>query len=151
MSTVLYSAHPFAQPAVTSGRDDLQAHAAHRLGVVRHLVASMMLGQMYGLHEEADLIFKAASRLLGDGRELRISLAFASAVGGDLAPARTLLAEGLDDWPQPEVARMSVALALKMGGAPEWQEVVEQTLAVSVDPVARRFGHQILNPDSPQL
>lgn len=123
---------------------------AHRLGIVRNLIATMMMGQLYGLHDDVARIFSTASKMLGDGRELRISLAFASALGGDVGPARELLAEGLDDWPDAELARLSVALALKVGGDAGWIEIVEHALAVSNNNTARQFAQQMLdNATSP--
>ena len=146
MSTVLEQANMAPTGAATAPQADvgLSPQDAHRLGVVRHLIASMMLGQMYGLRDEVTQIFDAVAKMMGDGRELRISLAIASAVGGDVAPAHELLAEGMDDWPNPAMARVSVAFALKVGGDPQWTAIVEQVLAISDDETTRRFARQML-------
>lgn len=147
MSTVLEQSPAAPAAASTSSRLDggLSSQDAHRLSVVRHLVASMMVGQFYGLRDDVRHIFDAASKMLGDGRDLRISLAFASAVGGDAGPARALLAEGMDDWPNAQMARVSVALALRVGGDPQWTAIVEQVLAISDDEATRRFARQVLD------
>lgn len=147
MSTVLD--HP---PATEPVADDVDVSSknAHRLGIARHLIATMMVGQVYGLRDDVALIFETLSTMLGDGRQLRVSLAFASAMGGDVGPAHELLAEGLDDWPAPLMARVSLALALKVGGDEQWTTVVEQVLAISDDEETRRFARQVLDtPPTP--
>ena len=138
MSTLLDEA-----PAAAAQRPSNAA--AHRVGVVRDLISAMMLGQMYGMQADTDLVHNAVVRMLGDPRELRVSLAFASAMGGDGEPARALLAEGIDDWPDAELAKVSLALALKIAGDPAWTEVAERTLAVSTVDDARRFARQLLD------
>jgi hypothetical protein len=142
MSTVLD--HPTATATVAND-GDVSSRNAHRLGIARHLIATMMLGQTYGLRDDVALIFEALSAMLGDGRQLRVSLAFASAMGGDVGPAHELLAEGLDDWPAPLMARVSLALALKVGGDGQWTTIVEQVLAISDDEETRRFARQVLD------
>jgi len=136
----LTRAEPYA--AASAGPS---AQAALRIAIVRRLVAAMMLGQMQGRHDDAETVFAALEQLLGDARELRISLAFASAIGGDLGPARTLLAEGVDDWLKPELAMVSIALTLKAGGDPEWLSIIQRTLAVSVDVSTRSYAQQVLD------
>jgi len=142
MSTVLD--HPTATATVAND-GDVSSRNAHRLGIARHLIATMLLGQTYGLRDDVALIFEALSAMLGDGRQLRVSLAFASAMGGDVGPAHELLAEGLDDWPAPLMARVSLALALKVGGDGQWTTIVEQVLAISDDEETRRFARQVLD------
>lgn len=141
MSTVLDHA-PATAPVANDGAPS--SRNAHRLGIARHLIATMMVGQVYGLRDDVALIFGALSAMMGDGRQLRISLAFASAMGGDVGPARELLADGLDDWPAPHMARVSLALALKVGGDAQWTGVAEQVLAISDDEETRRFARQVL-------
>lgn len=143
MSTVLEQHPSVAAPAAPAAITPEQQ--AHRLGIVRNLTAAMMLGQLYDLRDDVARIFDALARMLGDSRHLRISLAHASALAGNTAPARELLASDLDDWPGAELARVSIALALKVGGDPEWTQVVERVLAVSTDDQARRFAQQVLD------
>jgi hypothetical protein len=150
MSTVLD--HPRATaPVANDGA--ASSKNAHRLSIARHLIATMMVGQVYGLRDDVTLIFDALSAMMGDGRQLRISLAFASALGGDVTPAHELLADGvLDDWPAPHMARVSLALALKVGGDPQWTAVAEKVLAISDDEETRRFARQVLDtPNSSSL
>jgi hypothetical protein len=112
---------------------------------IEKLASTMLVGQMNGdLDDEVGHIFSVLSKLLGDGRHLRVSLSIASAIGGDPAPARKLLNEGIDDWPDAEAAKVSVAMALKICGDPQWIHVCEHTLAVSNNNDARLFARQLL-------
>ncbi len=130
----------YAQAASQDTADVL----AHRMSTMRHLIAAMLLGQMYGLHEDAEVIYQLASETTGEGRQLRISLAFASAMAGDASPAKALLAEGMDDWPDAELAQSSVALALKMAGEPSWRYIPEKVMACSTNQSARQFAQALL-------
>jgi hypothetical protein len=118
--------------------------AMQQVEFIRKLASTMMVGQMNGLEDDVAKLFGVLSQILGDGRHLRISLAMASAIGGDVQPARNLLSEGLDDWPSAEAAKVSVAMALKIGGDPQWVDVCQHTLAVSNDNDARLFARQLL-------
>jgi hypothetical protein len=149
MSTVM-EPPPHVQPAAAPS--GLSQQDTHRLTLVRHLIATMMLGQAHGLRDDVERVFEAIAKMLGDGRPMRISLAFASAVSGDVNPARDLLAEDLDSWPDAQMSRVSIALALKVGGDPQWKDVVERVLAVSDDEATRSFARQVLDtPISSEL
>ncbi len=115
-----------------------------RVGAMRHLISAMMLGQMHGCHDDASTIYGAATEFLGEGQQLRITLAFASAMGGDAGPANALLAEGVEDWPNGELATVSLSLALKLAGDPEWKTRCEHALAVSVNSDVRSFANAVL-------
>ena len=139
---------PYAQvPRVSEPQ--LPTPLMFQVDLVRKLISTMMVGQMHGQADDVAAVFRTLSAMLGDGRHLRISLALASAIGGDAQPARDLLDEGMDDWPGAEPAKVSVAMALKIGGDPQWIHVCEQTLAISNDDDARRFARQLL--DQPYL
>jgi hypothetical protein len=119
-----------------------------RSRILRDLVASMMLGQYLGLVEDSDVILQLLTLVVGQSRTLRVGLALASAMGGEIQPARTLLAEGLEDSSENEPAVVSLALALKMGGAPEWEPLVDRILAVSSNAAIRQLALQVrLAPD----
>jgi hypothetical protein len=129
--------------AAEPGTAEAAAQAQHRLAIARNLISTMMLGQVYGLRDDAQAIYRAATAMMGNGRSLSVSLALASALGGDTQPARDLLAGDLPNWPDAEPAMVSIALALKIGGAPEWSSLVEHALSVSVDEETRRFAQQV--------
>jgi hypothetical protein len=126
----------------------LSAAEHNRIDNVRYLISAMMLGQMYAQHEAAGRIRAAVAEIMGDdGRQLRISLAFASAMGGDASVAKALLEEGLDDWPEAEMAKVALSLALKVAGDPLWQAPSEEAIAVSVSNSVRRFAYAVLSTE----
>jgi hypothetical protein len=128
------------------------APEAQRSDFSRRFISAMMLGQMYGFDDDAQRVFACVSKIVGDPRQLRITLAFASAMGGDAEPARRLLAEGLDDWPDADMCKLSLSLALKVGGDADWAATAERTLAVSDDDNARGFAQRLLaTPPPPTL
>jgi hypothetical protein len=143
MTTLVHEAPPTAHSS--PAQDNTAAVLEHRMNSVRYLIAAMMLGQMYKLHDDAKVIHSAVSEAMGDGQQLRISLAFASAMGGDASPANALLAQGVDDWPDAEMAKVALSLALKVAGDPQWQAASEQAMAVSVNTSVRQFAHAVLN------
>jgi hypothetical protein len=138
-----------SQPGSGLPAADAAANQLHRMAIIRNLVATMMLGKAYGMHEQAEAIFRAASTMLGNGRSLRISLALAAALGGDTGPAHELLDGDLCDWPEAEPAMVSIALALKVAGEDEWLSLINQTLSVSVDEQTRQFAQQVMRVDVP--
>lgn len=136
---------PFMSPPAAQARQAQPSPLAQQLEFVGKLAATMLVGQMNGgLGDDVALVFDVLSQLLGDGRQLRISLAMASAIGGDAQPARDLLADGMEGWPNAEAARVSAAMALKLAGDPQWIQVCEHTLAVSSDNDARLCARQLL-------
>jgi hypothetical protein len=136
---------PLVPMPTSTASNEAASPFVQQIEFIRKLASTMMVGQMNGgMDDEVRRVFDVLSKLLGDGRHLRISLCMASAIGGDAQPARNLLAEGMNDWPNAEAAKVSVAMALKLGGDPKWVEVCEHTLAVSNDNDARLFARQLL-------
>jgi hypothetical protein len=123
---------------------DKHEGAENRIHTVRQLISAMLIGEMNRKGDEAQIIFKAASQALGDGRQLRISLTLASAMRGDAKPALELLAENLDDWPHPDMARVALAMSLKVAGQPQWRDVPDRVLSVSTDESVRLFAQLVI-------
>ncbi len=130
--------------ATAAAQQLLSQKEEDRNDTVRYLIAAMMLGQMYSQHDDAMLIHAAVAEATGEGQQLRISLAFASAMGGDAAPANALLAEGIDHWPNAEMAKVALSLALKMAGDPAWRGPSQEAMSVSVNHSVRQFAHAVL-------
>ena len=135
---------PFMPTPVQRKQQEPTSGPAEQMEFIRKLTSTMMVGQMNGLDEDVAKVFTVISKLLGDGRHLRISLATAAAIGGNVQPARALLDEGMDDWPSADASKVSVAMALKIGGDPLWRDVCQQTLAISNDNDARIFATNLL-------
>jgi hypothetical protein len=138
------------RPAATSARaagktDDTALPDAHpKVLILRNLIAAMMVGQWHGQQDDVAVILKALSHALDDPRQLNVNLALASALRGDIAPARALLAQDLDTWPSPDEARLTLSLALKIGGDGSWEEEPRRILAISNDSAVRQYAERVL-------
>jgi thioredoxin-like negative regulator of GroEL len=130
-------------PTSADNDADVTPQTVHRLEIARKLAAALMLGQMQGRQDDVAPIFGALSRLAQDERPLRLGLAFASALSGDAAPARALLAEGVTDWPQGARALLTIAMSLKAAGDPGWRALAE-TVSSDADAVASRQARRLL-------
>jgi hypothetical protein len=116
----------------------------NRIQAVQQLIAAMLIGEMNGKAEESRTILKAVTEALGDDRQLRISLTLASAMRGDAKPALDLLSEDLDDWPNPDMARVALSMSLKVAGEPQWRDVPDRVLSVSTDNAVRLFAQLVI-------
>lgn len=125
-------------------QDKTLADSHPKVLILRHLIAAMMMGQWHGCDSDVATILKALSHALGDPRQLSVNLALASALRGDTGPARRLLAEDLDDWPAPDQARLTLSLALKVGGDDSWAEEPTRILAVSNEPEVREYAARVM-------
>jgi hypothetical protein len=122
----------------TQGAEEPKVH------IVRNLLAAMMMGQWHGFDDDVAVIMKALSHALDDSRQLSVNLALASALRGDLEPTRALLAQDLDDWPAADQTRLTLSLALKVGGDAQWAEAPSRILAVSDEPSVRAYAERVM-------
>jgi hypothetical protein len=120
----------------------------HRSSIVRTLVAAALLGHVLRMNDDAETVQAACAAMLGNGRSLRIGMSLASAMAGDLGPARTLMTQGAADWGVDAAPEMlAIALALKLGGEPEWMSLVESTLQSSAGPAMQQIVPVHAQPD----
>jgi hypothetical protein len=117
----------------------------NRIQAARQLISAMLIGEMNGRKDESESILKAVSEALGDDRQLRVSLSLASAMRGDAQPALDLLGENLDDWPNPDMARVALSMSLKVAGEPQWRDVPDRVLSVSTDEQVRLFAQLVIS------
>jgi hypothetical protein len=117
----------------------------NRIQAVQQLIAAMLIGEMNGRKEESESILKAVTEALGDDRQLRVSLSLASAMRGDAKPALDLLTENLDEWPNPDMARVALSMSLKVAGEPQWRDVPDRVLSVSTDESVRLFAQLVIS------
>jgi hypothetical protein len=99
---------------------------------------------MNGMRNEVHKILLLLNEMVVDRAPLLVSLAMASAVMGDGSVAETLLNEGVEHWPDAEMATISLATALQLVGAPEWQTHVQRLLATTSDPRVRELAEVML-------
>jgi hypothetical protein len=148
MLTIEQLAHEQAAPIFGAAVESaaLSETDAHRVNVARLLTSAMMVGQMYGLDVQAQTIHTALAATMGAerGAELRITRAFASAMGGDAKPARALVEEDWDSSQRSELAQVVLALSLRIAGDPDWSQPARKVLSVSADDAVRVFAKQVL-------
>jgi hypothetical protein len=138
------------RPAATAARADAKTDDASlpnghpKVLILRNLIAAMMVGQWHGQEEDVAVILKALSHALDDPRQLNVNLALASALRGDVGPAHALLTQDLDTWPSPDEARLTLALALKIGGDESWADEPRRILAISNESAIRQYAERVL-------
>jgi hypothetical protein len=54
------------------------------------------------------------------------------------------LAEGVDDWENAEMVKMTLAMSLMIAGDPNWRILPEQVLAVSSNPAVRNVAENMI-------
>ncbi len=112
--------------------------------LTRLLTGVMALGQMNGMRSEVQKILLLLNEMVLDRHPLLINLAMASAVMGDGSVADTLLREGVEHWPDAEMAIISLATALQLVGNPQWQDYVQRLLATTSDARVRQLAEIML-------
>jgi Flp pilus assembly protein TadD len=128
-------------PAQAEAQTPAQTEAQ---ALTRLLTGVMALGQMNGMRGEVGKILVLLNEMVVDRSPLLINLAMASAVMGDGSMAETLLSEGVEHWPDAEMATISLATALQLVGDLQWLTHVERLLATSADPRVRELAETML-------
>ena len=88
-----------------------------------------LLGSAHGLREEADIISRAIEGLVDDPKGYRLQRARAHAMGGDTSLAAEMLEEHYAADIQDDRALVTLGAALRIGGDPQWRNVLERVLA----------------------
>jgi hypothetical protein len=147
-----YIEHPAVSAGATAPTEaandtPIEAEDSYKVLLVRNLVAAMMVGQWHGHTDDVQVILEALTLAFGNSRTLRVNLALAASLRGDLEPAHTLLAEDLDNWPAAEEARITLALALKIGGDEHWADGPRRVLSLSNDEDVRSYAQRVIDSD----
>jgi hypothetical protein len=132
------------EPSTALETDSPALPQQEALALTRLMTGVMALGQMNGMRAEVHKILLLLNEMVVDRHPLLISLAMASAVMGDGSVARTLLGDGVDHWPDSEMATISLATALQLVGDPEWQTHVQRLLATTSEPRVRELAETML-------
>ncbi len=105
--------------------------------VYYNLMVASLLGSIFRFHDDADVCSMAVESTLGDSSRYRMYRAIAKGIGGDAGMAAHMLrSQALDEW-HDDRAKIKLAMALLLGGDPEWKPVVDRVLALSTDIPAR--------------
>jgi thioredoxin-like negative regulator of GroEL len=127
--------------------DTTNTHAEHAGGypaVYRNLMVVGLLGACYQVHEDAQKVNDAVESTLQDPTAFRMYRALAQGMGGDSEYAAEQLRKRMDEAPDDDKAKLTLAVALMLAGNPEWKGLVENVLATSTDQVAREAATNLV-------
>lgn len=103
-----------------------------------------LLGAQHDLHSETETIFQLLGMVLAEPECLSTACALIYAKRGHLVQAEDLLRKILDDKPEYDAARVSLAGIWAMQNKPGWLPLVQKVLATSLDPLARTAAQKII-------
>ncbi|NRF72437.1 hypothetical protein HLB44_36360 [Aquincola sp. S2] len=129
------------------GRSDVNTNKpgpANYPRVYHNLMVVGLLASIYRKHEDADIVNNAVEATLKDTSQFRVFRALAQGIGGDPALANQLLSGALEKNPDDDAAKVTFAVAMLLGGDPEWKSVIDRVLALSTDQVAREAAVGVL-------
>jgi hypothetical protein len=107
------------------------------------LMAVSLLGCIYGPQEDGDKAAAAVEQTLIDTAPYRLNRAMALGLGGQPKAAEAVLkssdAEGHED-----IAKVVLAVSKMLAGDADWQQLMQNVLASSADPVARQAATGVI-------
>lgn len=113
--------------------------------VYRNLMVVGLLGSIYRKHEDAELVSSAVEATLSDKTQYRMYCAIARGIGGDAKFAADVLGEHLEQFPDDDAAKVTLAVAMMLAGDPEWKSVIDRVLALSTDQTAREAAVGVIS------
>ena len=111
----------------------------------RNLMVASLLGSIYRQHEDAETASLAVESTLNDPTRYRLYRALAKGIGGDAGYAVDMLSRHMQAHPDDDRAKVTLAMALMLGGDPEWKQLVDNVLALSTDVAARSAAANLLD------
>ena len=113
--------------------------------VYYNLMVASLLAAIYRRHDDAETCSIAVEATLKDPGRYRMYRAIAKGIGGDPSMASSLLEHHLEDNPDDDRAKVTLAVAMMLGGNPEWRQVIDRVLALSTDLPAREAATSVLS------
>jgi len=120
--------------------------------IYRNLMSAGLLGSIYRLGADANIINAAVELTLDDPRHFRTYRAVALAMAGQVDYAQRVLGSQIEEHPQDDEAKVALALSLLLGGDTDWRAWIDNVLATSDDQPAREAALGVLSyVGSPQF
>jgi hypothetical protein len=113
--------------------------------VYYNLMVVSLLGSIYRQHDEAQSCSEAVESTLKDATRYRMYRAIAKGIGGDANLATEMLEQHLTEHPDDDRAKVTLAVAMMLGGNPDWKSIIDRILAVSTDVPAREAANSVLS------
>jgi hypothetical protein len=112
--------------------------------VYYNLMVVSLMGAIYRRHDDAEVCSIAVESTLKDATRYRMYRAIAKGIGGDATPATELLERHLEEHPDDDRAKVTLAVAMMLGGNPGWKPIIDNVLALSTDLPAREAATSLL-------
>jgi hypothetical protein len=103
-----------------------------------------LLAAEHDMPTETEVVFEFLTMVLAEPECLSTACALIYAKRGHLAQSEQWLRKILDDKPDYDAARVSLAGIWAMQNKPGWRPLVEKVLATSLDPLARTAAQKIM-------
>jgi len=133
-------------------KKDSQGSTGEYPVIYRNLMSAGLLGAIYRLGPDADIINAAVELTLDNPRHFRTYRAVALAMAGQVDYAHRVLGSQIEEHPQDDEAKVALALSLLLGGDADWRVWIDNVLATSDDQPAREAALGVLSyVGSPQF
>jgi hypothetical protein len=113
--------------------------------VYRNLMAVGLLGSIYRLAADADIVNEAVELTLADSGLYRLYRSIAMGLGGNSDYAKRNLLTQAEQDAEDDTAKMALAVSLLLGGDPDWRRWLDNVLATSSNQKARAAAHELLD------
>jgi hypothetical protein len=113
--------------------------------VYYNLMVVSLLGAIYRRHDDADVCKVAVDNTLQDPTRYRLYCAIARGIGGDPTVASEMLEYQMREAPDDDRAKVTLAVAMMLGGDDDWKAVIDNVLACSCDMPARQAANSVLS------
>jgi hypothetical protein len=113
--------------------------------VYYNLMVVSLLGSIYRQHDEAETCSIAVESTLTEPTRYRMYRAIAKGIGGDANLATQMLEQHLAQHPDDDRAKVTLAVAMMLGGNPDWKSIIDRVLALSTDIPAREAANSVLS------
>jgi len=117
----------------------------HSPEIYRKLMAIGLLGVVYRMQEDADIVNEVIDSTLNEPQQYRICRAIATGMTGDSGYAKEVLGPYLQDNPDDEAAQVGMAIALVLAGDEDGARSLQSVLATSTDMTVRAAADSMLS------
>ena len=129
----------------TNGASKTTARQGAYPTVYRNLMVIGLLASIYRKHDDAEIVNNAVEATLDNTTQFRVYRAIAQGIGGDAKLANEMLANHLESDPDDDAAKVTFAVAMLLGGDPQWKSIIDTVLATSTDQTAREAAVGVLS------
>lgn len=104
-----------------------------------------LLGVIYRVGEDADLVHEAVEQTLADATQYRLLRGVALGMAGRGGEAKEAFERHIDSCPDNDGVMVAMAVSMMLSGDAEGRRCLDRLLASSVDPEARLAANNVLS------